>query len=60
MVAAGSLAGVLIAARVLQGLAGAPLVPLAMSMLLGGSGGAKSRMSPAAGILLPEAAATEP
>ncbi|MBL7489702.1 MFS transporter [Frankia sp. AgB1.9] len=45
-------AGTLIAARVLQGLAGAPLVPLAMSMLLGGSGGAKSRMSPAAGILL--------
>jgi EmrB/QacA subfamily drug resistance transporter len=44
--------GALIAARVLQGLAGAPLVPLAMSMLLGGSGGAKSRMSPAAGIML--------
>jgi EmrB/QacA subfamily drug resistance transporter len=43
--------GVLIAARVLQGLAGAPLVPLAMSMLLGGSGGSR-RMSPAAGVLL--------
>ncbi|WP_076816893.1 MFS transporter [Pseudofrankia asymbiotica] len=41
----------LIAARVLQGLAGAPLVPLAMSMLLGGSGGSR-RMSPAAGVLL--------
>ncbi|MBL7500401.1 MFS transporter [Frankia sp. CNm7] len=43
--------GALIAARVLQGLAGAPLVPLAMSMLLGGSGGSR-RMSPAAGVLL--------
>jgi EmrB/QacA subfamily drug resistance transporter len=43
--------GVLIAARVLQGLAGAPLVPLSMAMLLGGTG-AQTRMSPAAGILL--------
>ncbi|MFF0490341.1 MFS transporter [Nocardia sp. NPDC004068] len=43
--------GVLIAARAVQGLAGAPLVPLAMSMLLGG-GGATRAMSPVAGILL--------
>ena len=42
---------VLIGARVLQGLVAAPLVPLAMSMLLGGGGGAKS-MSPLAGLLL--------
>ena len=41
----------LIAARVLQGLLGAPLVPLAMSMLLGGRGNARS-ISPAAGMLL--------
>lgn len=41
----------LIAARVLQGLLGAPLVPLAMSMLLGGRGNARS-VSPAAGMLL--------
>lgn len=41
----------LIAARIAQGLAGAPLVPLAMGMLLGGEG-ARDRLSPAAGILL--------
>src|SRR5215472_9020016 len=41
----------LIAARLAQGLAGAPLVPLAMSMLLGGSRGARS-ISPVAGMLL--------
>ena len=41
----------LIAARVLQGLAGAPMVPLAMSMLLGSGGGSRS-MSPVAGIML--------
>src|SRR5215472_5448992 len=44
-------ARLLIAARLAQGLAGAPLVPLAMSMLLGGSGGAR-RISPVAGMLL--------
>jgi EmrB/QacA subfamily drug resistance transporter len=43
--------GTLIAARAVQGLVAAPLVPLAMSMLLGGSGKARS-VSPAAGILL--------
>lgn len=43
--------GMLIAARAVQGLVAAPLVPLAMSMLLGGSGKARS-MSPVAGILL--------
>ena len=41
----------LIAARLAQGLAGAPLVPLAMSMLLGGTGGART-VSPVAGMLL--------
>lgn len=44
-------AELLIVARVVQGLAGAPMVPLAMSMMLGSGGGARS-MSPAAGILL--------
>jgi len=49
-------AGVLVAARVVQGLVAAPLVPLAMSMLLGRgpdgvSAGART-ISPAAGILL--------
>ena len=34
-------AGVLVAARILQGLVAAPLVPLAMSMLLGGRPGAQ-------------------
>src|SRR5579863_5701594 len=40
----------LVAARVLQGLVAAPLVPLAMSMLLGGQG-ARS-ISPLAGVML--------
>ena len=44
-------AGFLVAARVVQGLAAAPLVPLAMSMLLGGGGSARS-ISPLAGIML--------
>ena len=44
-------ATVLVAARVLQGLAAAPLVPLAMSMLLGGSGSSRS-ISPLAGMML--------
>ena len=43
--------GVLIAARALQGALGAPLVPLAMGMLLG-QGGAARQMPPAAGIVL--------
>ncbi len=43
--------GFLIAARVLQGALGAPLVPLAMGMLLG-QGGAARQMPPAAGIVL--------
>ena len=43
-------ARLLVAARVAQGLVAAPLVPLAMSMLLGGRG-ARS-ISPSAGILL--------
>ncbi len=38
-------------ARVLQGLAGAPLVPLAMSMMLGRGGGGRG-ISPLAGIML--------
>jgi EmrB/QacA subfamily drug resistance transporter len=42
---------VLVGARVLQGLVAAPLVPLAMSTLLGGGGGSRS-MSPLAGLLL--------
>jgi EmrB/QacA subfamily drug resistance transporter len=44
-------AGMLIAFRAMQGLVAAPLVPLAMSMLLGASGRARS-ISPVAGILL--------
>ena len=44
-------AAALIGFRAVQGLVAAPLVPLAMSMLLGKSGGARS-MSPVAGILL--------
>jgi EmrB/QacA subfamily drug resistance transporter len=47
-------AGVLVAARIVQGLVAAPLVPLAMSMLLGrsrGRAGARS-IAPAAGIML--------
>ena len=43
-------AGVLVGARIVQGLVAAPLVPLAMSMLLGGEG-ARS-ISPLAGIML--------
>src|SRR5262245_9413429 len=43
--------GSLIAARVIQGLAGAPLVPLAMSMLPSGRGSART-VSPVAGMLL--------
>ncbi len=49
----------LIAFRAVQGLVAAPLVPLAMSMLLGKSGGARS-ISPAAGILLFAAPALGP
>jgi len=45
-------ATVLVAARVLQGLAAAPLVPLAMSMLLGRGSGAARSISPLAGIML--------
>ncbi|NNC11403.1 DHA2 family efflux MFS transporter permease subunit [Planctomonas sp. JC2975] len=41
----------LIAARVLQGLSGATLVPLAMGMLMGSSGSSR-RISPLAGMLL--------
>jgi len=41
----------LIALRALQGATGAPLVPLAMSMLLG-DGGSDRKMSPSAGIAL--------
>jgi EmrB/QacA subfamily drug resistance transporter len=51
MCAAAPSAGVLVGARVVQGLVAAPLVPLAMSMLLGGSGSARS-VSPLAGIML--------
>jgi EmrB/QacA subfamily drug resistance transporter len=43
--------GALVGFRAVQGLVAAPLVPLAMSMLLGKSGQARS-MSPVAGILL--------
>jgi EmrB/QacA subfamily drug resistance transporter len=45
-------AAVLVAARVLQGLVAAPLVPLAMSMLLGRGIGAARSISPLAGIML--------
>jgi MFS family permease len=51
--------GALIAARAAQGLVAAPLVPLAMSMLLGKSGSARS-ISPAAGIMLFAAPALGP
>ena len=44
-------AGILVGARIVQGLAAAPLVPLAMSMLLGGGGSARS-ISPLAGVML--------
>ena len=45
-------ATVLVAARVMQGLVAAPLVPLAMSMLLGRGTGAARSISPLAGIML--------
>jgi EmrB/QacA subfamily drug resistance transporter len=45
-------ATVLVAARVLQGLVAAPLVPLAMSMLLGRGSGARRSISPLAGVML--------
>ena len=51
--------GFLIAARALQGIAGASLVPLAMSMMMGPSG-ASRQMSPAAAILLFMAPAAGP
>jgi EmrB/QacA subfamily drug resistance transporter len=51
--------GFLIAARVLQGIAGASLVPLAMSMMMGPAG-ASRQMSPAAAILLFMAPAAGP
>jgi EmrB/QacA subfamily drug resistance transporter len=44
-------AAALVGARVLQGLVAAPLVPLAMSMLLGGSGNSRS-IAPLAGVML--------
>lgn len=44
--------GFLIGARALQGAAGAPLVPLAMGMLLGGGGGTARRVPAAAGLVL--------
>ena len=56
--ASGSI-GMLIAARVLQGIAGAALVPLAMSMLMGPSGTSR-QMSPAIAILLFMAPAAGP
>lgn len=49
--AASPTVGTLIGARVLQGALGAPLVPLAMGMLLGG-GSAEGQLPPAAGIVL--------
>lgn len=51
--------GWLIGTRAMQGMLAAPLVPLAMSMLLGGSGSARS-MSPAAGVMLFAAPALGP
>ncbi|HEX3309036.1 MAG TPA: MFS transporter, partial [Streptosporangiaceae bacterium] len=45
-------AGVLVGARVVQGLAAAPLVPLAMSMLLGRDSRGARAISPVAGMLL--------
>jgi EmrB/QacA subfamily drug resistance transporter len=48
-------AGVLVGARIVQGLVAAPLVPLAMSMLLGRDAGGVQRsraISPVAGIML--------
>jgi len=49
----------LIAARVVQGLLGAPMVPLAMGLLLGRDGAAKT-MPPSAGIMLFAAPALGP
>jgi EmrB/QacA subfamily drug resistance transporter len=43
---------VLIATRVLQGFCGAPLVPLAMNVLLGPNGRARRGIPPVAGVLL--------
>ena len=45
-------AGVLVGARVVQGLVAAPLVPLAMSMLLGRDSSGARAISPVAGIML--------
>ena len=45
-------AGMLVGARILQGLVAAPLVPLAMSMLLGRDTAGARAISPVAGILL--------
>ena len=45
-------AGTLVAARVVQGLVAAPLVPLAMSMLLGRDAGTARSISAAAGTML--------
>ncbi|QBD83300.1 DHA2 family efflux MFS transporter permease subunit [Ktedonosporobacter rubrisoli] len=42
----------LIAARVVQGLLGAPLIPLALNMLLSKQGGKRRRLPPAAGMML--------
>lgn len=56
--ASGSI-GFLVAARVLQGMAGAALLPLAMSMMMGPSG-ASRQMSPALAILLFMAPAAGP
>lgn len=51
--------GLLIAVRVVQGLLGAPMVPLAMGLLLGQDGAAKT-MPPSAGIMLFAAPALGP
>ena len=52
--------GVLIATRVLQGLAGAPMVPLAMGLLLGRQTGGVRTMPVSAGLLLFAAPALGP
>jgi MFS family permease len=52
--------GVLIATRVLQGLAGAPMVPLAMGLLLGKQTGGVRTMPVSAGLLLFAAPALGP
>lgn len=44
--------GFLITARVLQGILGAPLLPLAMTMMLRGSDGQRRRLPPMAGMTL--------